>query len=185
MSTSELACSSVRCKVNCAASWKVSRVSAATSSCKIDSRHRPRQQRYACSLREFVLQGCGLLGLLQTFLQHCRGSSCKHRLSSSHSSRSTCTQTLASQVHLVRKIADDDRLLLPLLSRRQLLLLLTVLLCCCRQVLGLQHVDLIAPEAYPRFTLIRQAWGSLLLGLEALRLMVPEVSCCYCCGLQD
>lgn len=43
------------------------------------------------------------------------------------------------------------------------------------EVLGLQHVDLIAPEAYPRFTLIRQAWGSLLLGLEALRLMVPEV----------
>jgi alpha-1,2-mannosyltransferase len=42
-------------------------------------------------------------------------------------------------------------------------------------VLGLRHVELIAPEAYPRFTLIRQAWGSLLLGLEALRLMVPEV----------
>ncbi|KAF6262956.1 hypothetical protein COO60DRAFT_1699075 [Scenedesmus sp. NREL 46B-D3] len=43
------------------------------------------------------------------------------------------------------------------------------------EVLSLRHVELIAPEAYSRFTLIRQAWGSLLLGLEALRLMVPEV----------
>jgi hypothetical protein len=53
--------------------------------------------------------------------------------------------------------------------------------CYCWQVLSLQHVEMIAPEAYPRFTLVRQAWGSLLLGLEALRLMVPEVNCCCCC----
>lgn len=43
------------------------------------------------------------------------------------------------------------------------------------QVLGLRQVHLIDPARYPSFTLIRQAWGSLLLGLEALRLMVPEV----------
>lgn len=34
---------------------------------------------------------------------------------------------------------------------------------------------LILPEHYPRFTLIRQALGSLRLGWEALSQLVPEV----------
>jgi len=39
----------------------------------------------------------------------------------------------------------------------------------------LKHTSAILPEQYPRFTLIRQAWGSVTLGLEALKLFVPEV----------
>jgi hypothetical protein len=39
----------------------------------------------------------------------------------------------------------------------------------------LRRTRAILPEQYPRFTLIRQAWGSVTLGLEALKLFVPEV----------
>ncbi|KAG2432718.1 hypothetical protein HYH02_012852 [Chlamydomonas schloesseri] len=43
------------------------------------------------------------------------------------------------------------------------------------QVLPLRRVGLVQPEHYPRFTLLRQALGSVALGWEALRQCVPEV----------
>ncbi|GIL65630.1 hypothetical protein Vafri_19214 [Volvox africanus] len=43
------------------------------------------------------------------------------------------------------------------------------------QVIPLRRTHLILPERYPRFTLVRQAMGSVALGLEALRQLVPEV----------
>lgn len=43
------------------------------------------------------------------------------------------------------------------------------------QVLNLKRTHLIEADQYKRFTLVLQAWGSVKLGLEALRLMVPEV----------
>lgn len=52
------------------------------------------------------------------------------------------------------------------------------------QVLGLKRVHLVDPAQYPSFTLVRQAWGSLKLGLEALTLMVPEVSSLSMLALQ-
>ena len=44
------------------------------------------------------------------------------------------------------------------------------------QVVGLTKSDLVKPEKYPRFTLLGQAYGSVVLTYEALSLMVPEVS---------
>eukprot|EP00879_Flechtneria_rotunda_P003773 GHRR01004012.1.p1 GENE.GHRR01004012.1~~GHRR01004012.1.p1 ORF type:complete len:487 (+),score=120.70 GHRR01004012.1:258-1718(+) len=43
------------------------------------------------------------------------------------------------------------------------------------QLLPLKRTHLIVPDYYPKFTLIRQAWGSVKLGLDALHLLVPEV----------
>eukprot|EP00775_Hariotina_reticulata_P005441 gene5440-5674_t len=43
------------------------------------------------------------------------------------------------------------------------------------EVVSLKQTSAILPEQYPRFTLVRQAWGSVKLGLEALKLFVPEV----------
>lgn len=43
------------------------------------------------------------------------------------------------------------------------------------QVRNLKRTDLILPEHYPTFTLLRQAIGAVKLGHEALSLMVPEV----------
>ncbi|GLC39586.1 hypothetical protein PLESTB_000810100 [Pleodorina starrii] len=43
------------------------------------------------------------------------------------------------------------------------------------QVIPLRRTHLVQPERYPRFTLLRQALGSVGLGLEALRQLVPEV----------
>lgn len=49
-------------------------------------------------------------------------------------------------------------------------------LCCALvQVRGLKRTDLILPELYPSFTLLRQALGAVKLGREALTLLVPEV----------
>lgn len=45
------------------------------------------------------------------------------------------------------------------------------------QVVPLQRTALIEPEHYPRFTLLRQAWGSVLLAWDALSVRVPEVRC--------
>ena len=42
------------------------------------------------------------------------------------------------------------------------------------QVVTLAEADLLAPERYPRFTLVGQAVGSMRLGLAALRKLVPE-----------
>jgi hypothetical protein len=46
---------------------------------------------------------------------------------------------------------------------------------CPLQVRGLKRTDLILPELYPSFTLLRQAIGAVKLGQEALNLLVPEV----------
>lgn len=43
-----------------------------------------------------------------------------------------------------------------------------------RQVVVLAEAALLAPERYPRFTLVGQAVGSMRLGLAALRQLVPE-----------
>lgn len=43
------------------------------------------------------------------------------------------------------------------------------------QVVPLSRTHLLLPERYPRFTLARQAAGSVVVGLEALRQLVPEV----------
>lgn len=43
------------------------------------------------------------------------------------------------------------------------------------EVRGLKRTDLILPELYPSFTLLRQAIGAVKLGREALSLLVPEV----------
>ncbi|EFJ50473.1 hypothetical protein VOLCADRAFT_103930 [Volvox carteri f. nagariensis] len=43
------------------------------------------------------------------------------------------------------------------------------------RVIPLRRTHLVKPERYPRFTLLRQALGSVALGLEALRQLVPEV----------
>ena len=39
----------------------------------------------------------------------------------------------------------------------------------------LRRTALVLPETYPRFTLVRQAWGAAKLGHEALSKLVPEV----------
>lgn len=49
------------------------------------------------------------------------------------------------------------------------------------QVVTLAEADLLAPERYPRFTLVGQAVGSMRLGLAALRKLVPEA--CLLCTL--
>lgn len=43
------------------------------------------------------------------------------------------------------------------------------------EVVPLSRTHLLLPERYPRFTLARQAAGSVVVGLEALRQLVPEV----------
>ncbi len=55
------------------------------------------------------------------------------------------------------------------------------------QVVPLSRTHLLLPERYPRFTLARQAAGSVVVGLEALRQLVPEVGRCgpgCTCGLE-
>ncbi|KAG2488628.1 hypothetical protein HYH03_012800 [Edaphochlamys debaryana] len=43
------------------------------------------------------------------------------------------------------------------------------------QIVPLRRTHLVLPERYPRLTLVRQALGSVGLGLEGLRQLVPEV----------
>jgi hypothetical protein len=43
------------------------------------------------------------------------------------------------------------------------------------EVVALAEAALLAPERYPRFTLVGQTVGSVRLGLAALRRLVPEV----------
>lgn len=48
------------------------------------------------------------------------------------------------------------------------------------QVVRLKRSRLLLPQTYPRLTLLGQAVGSVLVGLEALQHVVPEVRVvCY------
>lgn len=43
------------------------------------------------------------------------------------------------------------------------------------KVVHLKSAHLLLPETWPRFTLLGQGWGSLVLAYEALQQFVPEV----------